>query len=83
MGKQYVPVLLYVDALGKVVPKKMKAGYDGEWVKIDKVTDSRRMASLRAGGVGIRYSCIVSYDDMTRTIYLFDEQGKWFVATDE
>lgn len=53
MGKLYVPVLLYVNETGKVTPKQIKAGYDGEWVKVIKVTDSRRRASLRAGAVGI------------------------------
>jgi len=80
MGKQYIPVLLYITDDGKVTPKQIKAGYDGEWVRITKVTDSRRMASLRAGAVGIRYSCVVRCNETLREIYLFDEGGnRWFI----
>ena len=81
MGKLYVPVLLHVSQDGKVTPKQMKAGYEGEWVRIEKVTDSRRRASLRAGGVGMRYTCVVSYEGINKNVYLFDECGKWFIET--
>jgi len=83
MGKQYVPVLLYVNESGKVTPKQMKAGYDGEWVRIEKVTDSRRRVSLVAGSVGVRYSCVVSCSGMRREIYLFEEGSKWFIEVDD
>lgn len=83
MGKQYVPVLLYINESGKVTPKQMKAGYDGEWVRIEKVTDSRRRASLRAGAVGIRYTCVVNINEAQREVYLFDELGKWWIEIDE
>jgi len=75
----YVPVKLFVDEDGKVTPQEIKAGYDGEWLTVEKVTDSRRRASLNAGGVGIRYSCIVNINETQRNIYLFDEEGKWFI----
>ena len=32
---------------------------DGHVYEIQKVTDVRRAASLKAGGAGIRYTCIV------------------------
>jgi len=84
MGKLYVPVLLYVNEAGKVTPKQMKAGYDGEWVRITKVTDSRRRASLRAGAVGIRYSCVVNINEEQRDVYLFDEgDNRWFIEVDD
>ena len=83
MGKLYVPVLLYVNETGKVIPKQMKAGYDGEWVKIKKVTDSRRMASLRVGAVGIRYDCVVNINEEQRDVYIFEEDGRWWIDIDE
>lgn len=83
MGKIYVPVKLYVDQSGKVTPQEIKAGYDGEWVAVDKVTDSRRRAHLAAGSVGIRYTCVVSINETKRNIYLFDEEGKWWIYGDE
>ena len=83
MGKEYVPVLLYVKD-GEVTPKQFKGGIYGEWVKIIKVTDSRRRASLTAGSVGIRYSCVVFYNDTQREIYLFDEgNNKWLIENED
>jgi hypothetical protein len=72
---------LHVNEDGVVTPKQIKAGYDAEWVEILKVTDSRRRASLRAGAVGTRYSCVVDIYGEQREIYLFDEGLKWFVIT--
>ena len=83
MGKHYIPVNLYIDAEGKVTPLEIQAGYDEEWIKIIKVTETRRMASLIAGGLGVRYTCIIHYYDVNRTIYLFDEKGRWFVESDD
>jgi len=80
MGKQYIPVLLHITEEGKVTPKQIKAGYEGEWVRITRVTDSRRRASLRAGAVGIRYTCVIDYNETQREIYLFDEgDNRWFI----
>ena len=80
MGKKYIPVLLYVSEDGAVIPHKIKAGYDNEWLKIIKVKGSpQRMASFRAGGVGIRYNCVVDIYGAQREIYLYDEgNNKWF-----
>ena len=83
MGKLYVPVLLYVDRNGRTVPKQIKAGYDGEWLRVAKVTDSRRMASLRVGAVGIRYDCVVNINEEQRDVYLFDENGKWWIEVED
>ena len=83
MGKLYVPVLLYVDKDGKVVPKQIKAGYDDEWLRVVKVTDTRRRAHLNAGSVGIRYDCIINIDATQRNIYLFEENGKWWIYDGE
>ena len=83
MGKQYIPVILYVDQNGKVTPKQIKAGCDNEWVRVDKVVKACRRASLKAGGVGIRYTCIINYNESIRDIYLFDEDGKWFIEDGE
>ena len=83
MGKLYVPVKLYVDEDGKVTPQEIRAGYDGEWLKIEKVTDSRRRASLITCGVGIRYTCVIKINKTKRDVYLFDEEGKWWIIGNE
>lgn len=48
---------------------------DGREYEINKVTDIRQAASLKAGGVGIRYTCKVR----NRQIYLFLEDDRWFM----
>ena len=49
---------------------------DGRKFPIDCITDCRRAASLKAGGCGIRYTCMIS----GRPHYLFYEENyKWFV----
>lgn len=42
---------------------------------IDRVTDVCRAASLKAGGIGTRYSCTVQ----GRETYLFFEEDRWFI----
>lgn len=48
---------------------------DGREYVIDKVTDIRRAASLKAGGTGIRYTCKME----NKQIYLFLEEDRWFM----
>ena len=83
MGKLYIPVRVHISEEGRITPEQIQAGYDGEWVIVEKVTDSRRRASLRAGTVGIRYSCVVNINETQKHIYLFDECGKWFIEVEE
>lgn len=42
---------------------------------IDKVLNVRKAASLKAGGRGVRYSCLIS--GQKKDLYLEDD--KWFV----
>lgn len=48
---------------------------DGREYAIDRVTDIRRAASLKAGGTGIRYTCKVA----GKQVYLFLEEDRWFM----
>ena len=48
---------------------------DGRVFAIDRVLDMRRAASLKAGGVGMRYICKIC----GKTVALFNEEGKWFM----
>ncbi len=49
---------------------------DGREFPIERIVDRCRAASLKAGGAGIRYTCIIS----GREHYLFYEENyKWFV----
>lgn len=49
---------------------------DGRRFEVDRVTECRRAASLKAGGSGLRFTCIIK----GRAHYLFYEENyKWFV----
>lgn len=46
---------------------------------IDRITNICRAASLKAGGIGIRYTCRV----LDRQIYLYYENDRWFMERGE
>nr|WP_255575692.1 hypothetical protein [Caproiciproducens faecalis] len=48
---------------------------EGELYEIDRVVDIRPCASLKAGGAGIRYTCMIQ----GRKKYIWLEENKWFV----
>lgn len=48
---------------------------DGRVYEIDRVLDVRRAASLKAGGVGMRYICRIR----GKEVRLFNEEGCWFI----
>jgi len=52
---------------------------DGREYPIDRVTDIRRAASLKAGGTGIRYTCKVA----GKQVHLFLEEDRWFMERKE
>lgn len=47
---------------------------DGRIFEIDKILDVRRAASLKAGGIGTRYTVRIGH----RETFLFLEDGRWF-----
>ena len=52
---------------------------DGRSFEIDRVLDVRRAASLKAGGIGVRYLCRIS----GRETFLYYEDPRWFVEGKE
>ena len=72
--RAYVRVLMDVDELGKVQPLK-SYWEDGRGYEVDRLVDVRRAASTKVGGRGIRYTCRIR----GREIYLFEDDGRWFV----
>lgn len=74
MSKVFVEVIAKFTKDGGKVPLKIK-WQDGRTFDIDKVTDVRRAASLKAGGQGMRYRCRIN----GRETYLWLEEDKWFV----
>ncbi len=75
--KKYVRVRVDFAADGKLLPEGL-FWEDGRYFPIDKVTDVRPAASMKAGGAGIRYTCRIS----GKTRYLFLEENRWFIETD-
>ncbi len=47
----------------------------GHKYEIAKVTDIRRVAGLKAGGVDIRYACKLD----NKEVYMFLEEDRWFM----
>jgi hypothetical protein len=48
-------------------------------VHIDRVTDIRRKASLKAGGIGLRYTCLATVEDRQREMYIYKDEDTWFL----
>ena len=74
MKKQYVSVTAKFDPDGNIVPLRIHWD-DGRYFDIDRVTDVRFAASLKAGGAGIRYTCRIRSNER----YLFLEENRWFI----
>lgn len=73
--KTYVQVTADFYPDGRMRPTLI-TWYDGRKFPIDRIKDIRRAASLKAGGVGIRYTCMI----LGRECYLFYEENyQWFV----
>jgi len=74
MSKIIVKVLAEYEVDGRIIPKAI-IWDDGRIFEIDRVSDVRMAASLKAGGVGLRYTCRIR----NKELYLFLEETKWFV----
>ena len=48
---------------------------DGRVFEIDRILDVRQAASLKAGGLGIRYICRIR----GKEVRLFNDEGHWFM----
>ncbi|MBQ8058075.1 MAG: hypothetical protein IJ275_07070 [Ruminococcus sp.] len=76
--KQYVSVTAKFDADGNILPLKINWD-DGRSFDIDRITDIRYAASLKAGGAGIRYTCRIKQSEK----YLFLEDNRWFINNEK
>lgn len=75
MVKRYVEVTAHTNVAGNILPVILWWDRDHPY-NIDKVLDTRRAASLKAGGVGLRYTCRIRGQER----YLFlEDDGRWFV----
>ncbi len=72
--KTYVDVLAKFDADGTVTPLRIR-WEDGRVYGIARVTDVSRVASIRGGGLGLRYTIWVG----GKQTYLWRDDDRWFV----
>ncbi len=72
--KKYIKVSAVFDCDGNLLPEYIYWD-DGRKYRIDKISDVRYAASLKAGGAGIRYTCTI----LGKERYLFFEENRWFV----
>ena len=72
--KKYVEVTAHHNAQGFVRPLILWWD-DGRKYEIDRVLDVRRAASLKAGVIGIRYTCRI----LGKERYLYLDEDKWYV----
>lgn len=71
--KVYVKVAATFSPDGKLQPVAFW-WEDNKRYNVDRIIDVCRAASLKAGGAGIRYTCLV----LGREVNLFFEEDRWF-----
>lgn len=76
--KVYVEVVARFDTEGGLHPLEV-IWEDGRRYGIDRITDIRKASSLKAGGAGIRYDCVIN----NRSTHIFLEEDRWFVERKE
>ena len=72
--KVYVEVTAKFDTEGNITPLSV-TWEDGTVYEIDRILDKRRAASLKAEGIGMRYTCHIS----GQRSYLYYKEPRWFV----
>ena len=73
--KIYVDVKAKFSKEGNIIPTGI-IWEDGRTFNIQRITDIRRAASLRAGGTGVRFTCII--DGFEKHLY-YEDSNRWFV----
>lgn len=74
--RRYVDVVCLNEKSGKVKPLYI-VWDDGKKYPIDKIIQIIPAASLKSGGIGLRYTCQIGLNFR----YLFFCEGKWFVES--
>lgn len=75
LTKTYITVTVQISLDGSKKPLSIMLE-DGRHFDIDEVIDTRRAASLKVGGCGMRHTIRIG----SSITYLFDEDGRWFVG---
>lgn len=74
MRKVFVDVIVKYNKDGGQAPLAV-IWEDGRKYEVERVTDVRRAASLKAGGCGMRYRCRIK----GKETFLWLEDDRWFI----
>ncbi|MBR2390996.1 MAG: hypothetical protein IKB06_00700 [Clostridia bacterium] len=72
--RKNITVIAKMDENGKITPLSILWSPSLS-IEIDKVVDIRKKASLKGGGMGIRYTCLIKNQQR----YLWLDENIWFV----
>lgn len=74
--KVYVSVVAKFDADGTITPLSVQWD-DGRLFEIDRVLESRNVASTKFGGYGTRYLCL--FRGQRKLLFYDKRESRWFV----
>lgn len=74
-NKVYVDVTAEFSKDGELVPKSFR-WEDGQVYEIERIKDIRRAASLKAGGVGMRYTYVIGGQEKH---LFYEDNNMWFM----
>jgi hypothetical protein len=74
MRKVFIDIVVKVKKDGTLIPLSIE-WEDGKTYEIDRVLESKKAASLKVGGCGLRFTLKIH----GKQTYVFYEDGKWFV----
>ena len=77
--KVYVKVVAVFTEDGRLITLQI-TWKDGRKYNIDRILDCRRAASLKGGGMGIRYTCRIC--SQISQLY-YEENNRWFMVPKE
>lgn len=72
--RKNVNVIAKMDEYGMVTPLTL-IWEDGRKFEIEKVIDIRKKASLKGGGMGLRYTCLIKKQEK----FMWLDDYTWFV----
>ncbi len=75
-SKQLVKVRADHMTDGRILPLMFRTE-DGPACRIDRIVDVRTACSLKSGGQGTRYTCLIG----STLLYLFHDDACWFVES--
>lgn len=78
MGKKNISIIAKFTEDGRVLPQTL-LWEDGRKFSIDRISDIRRAASLKAGGIGLRYDCYIH----GKQVYLYKDDDMWYLETED